>query len=210
MIGSVLAPSPSLFAPAAKNPAGASGGNAQGGSLLQNPNELTDEEEKQVQELKARDTEVRAHEQAHKTVGGPYAGAVSYETTTGPDGRDYAVAGEVKIDVSPVSNNAEATVRKMEIVERAALAPAEPSPQDRAVAAQARAIKIQAQADMQEQQQAEKNGEEKPKGILAEVKAAMDAYLKGEEPDRIAETQPSQNDDTASTFFTPVPTILFA
>ena len=63
---------------------------------------LTEEEEKTVRELKQRDIEVRAHEQAHKSVGGPYAGAVSFETVTGPDGREYAVGGEVRIDAAPV------------------------------------------------------------------------------------------------------------
>ena len=110
-------------------------------------NELTPEEEKQVRELKKIDAEVRAHEAAHKTAGGPVAGNVTFETVTGPDGREYAVAGEVQIDASPVPNNPKATVRKMELVIRAALAPAEPSPQDRAVAAQAQQIKLKAQQE---------------------------------------------------------------
>lgn len=122
-----------------------------------NPNELTEEEEKQVEELKQRDQEVRQHEQAHKTVGGAYAGAIQYETTTGPDGREYAVAGEVDIDVSPVPNNPEATIRKMEVVERAALAPAEPSPQDIQVARAAQQARVQAQTELQEQKQAEQD-----------------------------------------------------
>lgn len=109
--------------------------------------ELTPEEEQQVQELKQTDREVRAHEAAHKTVGGPYAGAVSFETTTGPDGREYAIAGEVQIDASPIPNNPEATIRKMDVVIRAALAPAEPSSQDKAVAAQAQQTRIQARQE---------------------------------------------------------------
>lgn len=122
------------------------------------PDELTEEEEKQVEELKQRDQEVRQHEQAHKTVGGSYAGAIQYETTTGPDGREYVVAGEVDIDVSPVPNNPEATIRKMEVVERAALAPAEPSPQDIQVARAAQQARVQAQNELQEQKQAEQDG----------------------------------------------------
>lgn len=117
--------------------------------------ELTPEEEKEVQELKKIDAEVRAHEAAHKTAGGPVAGNVSFQTVTGPDGREYAVAGEVQIDSSPVPNNPEATIRKMELVIRAALAPAEPSPQDQAVAAQAQQIKLQAQQELAQQRQEE-------------------------------------------------------
>lgn len=118
------------------------------GSGQSNPNELSEAEQKQVQELKQLDQEVRAHEQAHKTVGGPYAGEIQFETQTGPDGREYAIGGEVAIDASPISGNPEATIRKMDIVIRAALAPAEPSPQDRAVAAQAQAQRTEAQAEL--------------------------------------------------------------
>lgn len=130
---------------------------------------LTSEEEQQVQELKQTDREVRAHEAAHKTVGGPYAGAVSFETTTGPDGREYAIAGEVQIDASPILNNPEATIRKMDVVIRAALAPAEPSSQDKAVAAQAQQTRIQARQDAaklrQEEQEVQNNGNLSPNSV---------------------------------------------
>jgi SprA-related family len=121
------------------------------------PNErnLTQEQRDQVRELQKTDAEVRQHEQAHKTVGGPFAGSIRLEFTTGPDGRRYAVAGEVPIDTSPVRNNPEATIRKAEIVKRAALAPSDPSPADRAVASQADALKAQAQAELQETQRKE-------------------------------------------------------
>lgn len=113
------------------------------------PGEMTPEEQERVQELKARDREVRAHEQAHKAVGGRYAGAISYELERGPDGRSYAVGGEVRIDMSEVPNDPEATIRKMQVVRRAALAPAEPSAQDRRVAAEASAREIRARAELQ-------------------------------------------------------------
>lgn len=139
--------------------ASANGGNKaqQNGSASNNllTQELTPEEEQQVQELKARDQEVRAHEQAHATVGGPYAGQPTYEYQEGPDGRRYAVGGEVAIDASPIANNPDATIRKMDIVIRAALAPAEPSPQDRQVAQQAQATRLQAQIEKREQSEQE-------------------------------------------------------
>jgi len=112
--------------------------------------ELSNEQQQQVRELQKTDTQVRQHEQAHKTVGGPYAGAISLEYTTGPDGRRYATAGEVPIDASPVRNDPEATIAKMEVVKRAALAPPDPSPQDRAVAAKADAAKTQAQGELRD------------------------------------------------------------
>tara|TARA_B100000745_G_scaffold167592_1_gene109634 strand:- start:1014 stop:2024 length:1011 start_codon:yes stop_codon:yes gene_type:complete len=104
-------------------------------------NDIEQEQQRQIQEqvaeLSSRDREVRAHELAHAAVGGQYAGSPSYEYQTGPDGQRYAVGGEVPIDASPVSGDPEATIRKMRIVQAAALAPAEPSEQDRRVAAMA-------------------------------------------------------------------------
>lgn len=100
-----------------------------------NPYQLTPEQQAQVDKLALRDAEVRAHEQAHKAVGGQYAGSISYEYQAGPDGKRYAVGGEVPIDVSPVQGDPQATIDKMTIVKAAALAPAEPSAQDQRVAA---------------------------------------------------------------------------
>jgi len=92
-----------------------------------------------IAELQTIDMKVKAHEMAHASVGGQYAGAPSYTYVRGPDGRLYAVAGEVPIDVSP-KDTPEKTIRKMEQVIAAALAPADPSPQDMAVAAKAAQI----------------------------------------------------------------------
>jgi hypothetical protein len=103
---------------------------------------------KQLADLKSRDREVRAHEAAHQAVGGQYAGAISYVYERGPDGAQYAVGGEVSIDTSPVDGDPQATIEKMRTVRAAALAPAEPSPQDRAVAAQAMQLMLQAQSQL--------------------------------------------------------------
>lgn len=120
---------------------------------------LTQEEQAQVAELKKRDREVRAHEQAHKAAGGSLTGPISYTYQTGPDNKRYAVGGEVPIDTSPVPNDPEATVRKMQKVVKAALAPADPSPQDRQVAAQAQQQILQAQAEAAQQRQQERSEE---------------------------------------------------
>ena len=116
---------------------------------------LTDEEQEIVTKLSARDKEVRAHEQAHKAVGGQYTGAISYDFQSGPDGKRYAVGGEVPIDVSEIPDNPQATISKMQTVKAAALAPAEPSTADRAVAATATRILAEAQADLAEDQREE-------------------------------------------------------
>ena len=80
---------------------------------------------------------MRVHEQAHASVGGQYAGSPSYEYQRGPDGQNYAVGGEVQIDVAEIEGDPQATIEKMQTVRAAALAPAEPSGADRAIAADA-------------------------------------------------------------------------
>lgn len=137
--------------------AGAIGGGAIGGGARGADGEvLSEEEQKVVDDLKARDAEVRRHEQAHAAAGGPYAGSPSYTYQQGPDGRRYAIGGQVPIDASPIDGDPEATIQKLEIVRRAALAPAEPSGADRAIAAAATAGIQQAQAQLSAQRQEER------------------------------------------------------
>ena len=106
------------------------------------------QQQQQIAALASRDREVRSHEQAHTAVGGSYAGAPTYSFKRGPDGQAYAVGGEVSIDVSPIPNDPAATLRKMEVVQQAALAPAEPSAQDLRVAAQAQVLAAQARSEL--------------------------------------------------------------
>ncbi|MEP2183610.1 putative metalloprotease CJM1_0395 family protein [Roseibium sp.] len=135
---------------------------------------LTEAEEKQVEELKQRDREVRAHEQAHARVGGPYAGAPTYTFQQGPDGGRYAIGGEVKIDTS-VERTPEATIRKMQIVIRAATAPAEPSSQDLKVAQQARSQLATAQAEARAEAAEELSGDDETSGPGNQDAASTDA-----------------------------------
>ncbi|MEJ2669887.1 MAG: putative metalloprotease CJM1_0395 family protein [Gammaproteobacteria bacterium] len=109
---------------------------------------VSEAELKQIRELKARDLEVQRHEQAHASAGGAYAGSPSFEYVTGPDGVRYAVSGEVSIDASAVPNDPEATLEKATAVRQAALAPAEPSAQDRRVAAEASHLAAQARVEL--------------------------------------------------------------
>ena len=102
----------------------------------------------EIARLRQRDAAVRRHEQAHAAAGGSFAGAPSYDYTQGPDGKQYAVSGEVSIDAAPVPGNPQATIDKLEIVRRAALAPSDPSPQDLKVAAQAQADIASARAEL--------------------------------------------------------------
>lgn len=144
------------LAPASRSVSSAEGGPAEPGArrLEQSQTQRAEDkrallaEQKQIQQLAQRDREVRAHEQAHAAVGGRYAGAPTYDYQRGPNGRQYAVGGEVKIDIAKVEGDPQATLEKAQIVRRAALAPAEPSAQDRAVAARASQMAAEARAEI--------------------------------------------------------------
>ncbi len=108
-----------------------------------------------IRKLKTRDREVKQHERAHMAAGGPYiTGAPTYTYQTGPDGKRYAIGGEVHIDTSP-ERDPEATIRKMETVKRAALAPSKPSNQDRMVAARASMEEQKARLELSKEKQDE-------------------------------------------------------
>lgn len=120
--------------------------------------QLTEEEQKQIDELKARDREVKTHEQAHIAAGGSYVkGGATYDYQTGPDGKQYAVGGSVNIDTSPVDGDPEATIAKAQVVIKAALAPAEPSGQDQKVASAARQMMSEARKELTSQNNEEIN-----------------------------------------------------
>jgi hypothetical protein len=121
--------------------------------------ELSPEARQQVDKLKARDQQVRAHEAAHMAAGGSLVrGGASYTYQTGPDGKRYAVGGEVSLDASPVPDNPRATIAKAERIRAAALAPAEPSGQDRAVAAKAAVMAAQAATELAQQKPSGQDG----------------------------------------------------
>ncbi len=101
----------------------------------------------QIAKLQAVDTQVKTHEAAHQGAGGGLAGGASFTYTKGPDGKQYAVAGEVPIDMSE-EDTPEATIAKMEQVKAAALAPADPSPQDLKVASTAAVTAMKARLEL--------------------------------------------------------------
>ena len=146
---------------------------AQAGDHQEDANGLTEEERRAVAELKQRDAEVRAHEAAHKASGGAHAGAVSFSYQQGPDGRRYAVGGEVPIDISTVPGDPHATALKMQQIRRAALAPADPSGADRAVAAAATKALLEAQAQITAERASAISGEAEPGATEATTPAGQ-------------------------------------
>ncbi len=114
--------------------------------------ELTPEQQAEIEKLQKIDREVRLHEMAHLAAGaGMVTSGASYTYKRGPDGQNYAVAGEVSIDTSP-GRTPEETVARAERIQAAALAPADPSPQDRSVAAQAAQMAAQARQEIAREQ----------------------------------------------------------
>lgn len=121
-------------------------------------NQLSEEEQKQVQELKAIDRKVRQHEMAHLAAAqGIAVSGANFEFKRGPDGVNYAVGGDVQINASK-ERDPEATIDKARRIVAAALAPSDPSPQDRSVAAKARAMEAGARAEMAKEGQKEAQG----------------------------------------------------
>jgi hypothetical protein len=102
-----------------------------------------------INDLENRDTEVRSHELAHSVIGGSFTGSPNYSYETGPNGKRYAVDGEVSVDLSVIEGDPAATIAKMQKVHAAALAPADPSTKDIQVAASAIQIILQAQSELQ-------------------------------------------------------------
>ena len=112
--------------------------------------QLTPEQLAQIEKLKQRDTEVRQHELAHlSAAGGLATSGPSYTYQRGPNGVNYAVGGEVSIDTSPGATPEE-TIARARTIQASALAPAEPSGQDRAVAARAQQLEQQARAELEQ------------------------------------------------------------
>lgn len=119
-----------------------------------NIGELSREEQRIVSELQAADTNVRAHEAAHMAAGGGLTSPASYTYERGPDNKMYAVAGEVGISTSE-GNTPQESLNKAQTIRRAALAPADPSPQDLKVAAQAASMEMSARAEILQEKMAQ-------------------------------------------------------
>lgn len=121
---------------------------------------LDPEQQREVDELKRTDQKVKAHERAHMAAGaGLVMGGANYQYRRGPDGKMYAAGGEVKIDTSREKEPKD-TIRKMQQVKRAALAPSQPSGQDRSVAARASQIEAEARVELlkEDSANADRNG----------------------------------------------------
>ncbi len=136
--------------PSALNEAAGAGAKSEEGASA--TVQLSEKAKALVRSLQARDQQVHAHEAAHLAASGGLAtSGASYTYQRGPDGVSYAIGGEVSIDVSR-GRSPEETIARAALVRAAALAPADPSGQDLAVAAAASQMEQQARAELLQQQ----------------------------------------------------------
>ena len=126
--------------------------------------ELSVGEEQLLKDLEARDGEVRAHEAAHQAAGGGMTGAATYTYQQGPDGKMYAIGGEVSISMKSGSTPEE-TIANARQIASAAMAAGDPSPQDFAVASSARVMEIKAQQQLAKEQKEETIGKQTYKNL---------------------------------------------
>jgi hypothetical protein len=132
------------------------GGRAPGGSATGQTGQLTAEQQQRVQELQQRDTHVRAHEAAHQAAGGDLTGPASFSFELGPDGRSYAVGGEVPVQARS-GRTPDETIAIARRVRAAALAPSDPSAADLAAASAASQVELRA---MQQKRQLAQQGQD--------------------------------------------------
>jgi len=162
--------------------------------------EVLDEAQlKELESLKQREAEVIRHEQAHAAVGGSVTGAPEYEYTTGPDGNRYILNGEVSVTFS--ANTPEEKLAEAELVQKAALAPAEPSAQDRAVAREASARAREAEAEIRalEQEEIQEETESDPTAEESVESFDKSADVIDESTERTEATQAMLASDSENT-----------
>ncbi|MBS0322649.1 MAG: hypothetical protein JSR19_02250 [Proteobacteria bacterium] len=117
------------------------------------PATLTPAQQRQIEQLKQIDQNVRAHEQAHIVAGRDLIrGGPSFTYTYGPDGKTYAIAGEVSIDTSRERQPRD-NISKGQRIQAAALAPRDPSPQDYRTASIGEQMETQARIELARQQE---------------------------------------------------------
>ena len=124
-----------------------------------NTDNLSPDEQRLVKDLAARDSEVKAHESAHQAAGGGMTGAASYTYQQGPDGKMYAIGGEVSIS-TPAASTPEEAIANARQVMASAMAAGNPSPQDFAVASSARVMEMKAMQQLAKEQAEESLGKE--------------------------------------------------
>lgn len=134
-------------------------------------NELSQDEKRLVKDFQARDGEVKAHEAAHQAAGSGMTGAASYTYQQGPDGKMYAIGGEVSISMKSGSTPEE-TIKNARQIVAAAMAAGSPSPQDFSVASSAKVMEMKAEQQLAREKQEEALGKNTYKNEVNKIKDA--------------------------------------
>ncbi len=100
------------------------------------------------------------------------------------------MGGEVSIDASPVAGDPEATVRKAQTIKRAALAPSDPSAQDRQVAAQAAQLENQARQEVKAEKAEENEEATESENAPSSVEESQEPESKSESGNDSDESNP--------------------
>jgi len=127
------------------------------GSAL--PNKLSANEERLIKDLQSRDGEVKSHESAHQAAGGGMTGAATFTYQQGPDGKMYAIGGEVSISYKSGSTPQETIANARQVI-AAAMAPGSPSSQDFAVASSAKVMEMKAMQQLAKEAKEELTGKQ--------------------------------------------------
>lgn len=156
--------------------------------------ELRDKRE--LLELKRRDREVRRRIAEQRRAAGKYGASIRFAYEVGPDGKQYAVDGDVQLDTTAQANR-KATVEKMVTVRKAALAADRPTPDDQRVAAEARRRIAGARMFMREELRDELREAKRPDvadltGESEEAKQAREEIMRELMPEQLAEQQPQR------------------
>lgn len=161
------------------------------GTKTNDKDKITQEQQQEIAQLKARDAEVRTHEQAHiAAAAGLRTSAPSYDYETGPDGKKYAIGGEVNISFTR-SDDLQEDIQNAETMRAAALAPAQPSSQDLSVAKNADKIIEEDRQKLAEQKTDESNAEPDSKSDESTDKS-KDKTKNSDEPNlKVDEDKPS-------------------
>jgi len=162
-------------------------------------NNLSDKEKTELQKLKQEDQRVKTHENAHKAAAGNLAsGSPNYNYKVGPDGKRYAISGDVQINTSKVEDNPDATIKKAQQIRKAALAPGDPSPQDMKVAMEATRMELEAR---QESNEIKKNANAQKNHSLNDL--SVDSKSKNETTNKFIDETINQKKISAYDNFTP-------
>ncbi|MCK4951027.1 MAG: catalase [Gammaproteobacteria bacterium] len=161
-------------------------------SLSDAAKQLSADDLRLIQKLAQRDRTVKAHEAAHLAAAGRYArGGANFTYQRGPNGVNYAIGGDVTLDTSTPSDPEQALAKAQQI-RAAALAPAQPSTQDRTVAAQATQAANQARVNI-----AAERAEETAEKLEQAQEDNTEARQKEiDETGNVADSEPAQQAQT--------------